>query len=328
MFQLYQYIQSRFYRSPEVLLGLSYDMAIDMWSLGCILVEMHTGEPLFNGHNEFDQMNKIVEVLGMPPAHMLEQGSKAKRYFDKYPNGEWQVKRIKEGKKYKMPGTRRLRDILGSENGGPQSRRKDEPGHTAADYAKFEDIIMRMLEYDPKHRISPSDSLHHAFFKRPTSATTSANTTTNISSSSNATNTNNTTAAAAVVQSSNANVIVDPTASYMSSARPAATYSTNNDYASAANTIALQYSLPTQQQHHHHQQQQQQHPSSMTASSSNNQLINSASLNLNPSGIHQVASSSNYIDASSYFAANALPLNSLTSDPLSAAGSVVNKLIN
>ena len=52
VFKLYQYIQSRFYRSPEVLLGIPYDMAIDMWSLGCILVEMHTGEPLFSGTNE------------------------------------------------------------------------------------------------------------------------------------------------------------------------------------------------------------------------------------------------------------------------------------
>lgn len=52
LFQIYQYIQSRFYRSPEVLLGMPYDLAIDMWSLGCILVEMHTGEPLFSGANE------------------------------------------------------------------------------------------------------------------------------------------------------------------------------------------------------------------------------------------------------------------------------------
>ena len=50
--QMYQYIQSRFYRSPEVLLGIPYDLAIDMWSLGCILVEMHTGESLFSGANE------------------------------------------------------------------------------------------------------------------------------------------------------------------------------------------------------------------------------------------------------------------------------------
>ena len=49
---MFQYIQSRFYRSPEVLLGIAYDLAIDVWSLGCILVEMHTGEPLFSGKDE------------------------------------------------------------------------------------------------------------------------------------------------------------------------------------------------------------------------------------------------------------------------------------
>lgn len=56
-----------------------------MWSLGCILVEMHTGEPLFSGTNEVDQMNKIVEVLGMPPKHLLDQANKARKFFDKLP---------------------------------------------------------------------------------------------------------------------------------------------------------------------------------------------------------------------------------------------------
>ena len=42
---MYPYIQSRFYRSPEVLLGLPYDEKIDMWSLGCILYELHVGDP-------------------------------------------------------------------------------------------------------------------------------------------------------------------------------------------------------------------------------------------------------------------------------------------
>ncbi len=60
--RMYPYIQSRFYRSPEVLLGLPYTVAIDMWSLGCILFEMHTGEPLFSGSDQFDQMQKIVKV--------------------------------------------------------------------------------------------------------------------------------------------------------------------------------------------------------------------------------------------------------------------------
>ena len=53
---MFQYIQSRFYRSPEVLLGIPYDLAIDVWSLGCILVEMHTGEPLFSGKDEVSKL--------------------------------------------------------------------------------------------------------------------------------------------------------------------------------------------------------------------------------------------------------------------------------
>jgi serine/threonine protein kinase len=61
----------RFYRSPEVLLGLPYNQKIDIWSLGCVLVEMHTGEPLFGGTDQLDQLNRIVNVMGMPPPEMI-----------------------------------------------------------------------------------------------------------------------------------------------------------------------------------------------------------------------------------------------------------------
>ncbi|XP_067011355.2 serine/threonine-protein kinase minibrain isoform X3 [Anabrus simplex] len=165
--RIYQYIQSRFYRSPEVLLGIPYDLAIDMWSLGCILVEMHTGEPLFSGANEVDQMNKIVEVLGMPPKHILDQAHKARKYFDKLPgDGSYVLKKPKDGKKYRLPGTRRLHDILGVESGGPGGRRLGEPGHSFSDYLKFKDLILRMLDYDPKTRVTPYYALQHNFFKR------------------------------------------------------------------------------------------------------------------------------------------------------------------
>ncbi|XP_066254173.1 serine/threonine-protein kinase minibrain isoform X1 [Euwallacea similis] len=165
--RIYQYIQSRFYRSPEVLLGISYDLAIDMWSLGCILVEMHTGEPLFSGSNEVDQMNKIVEVLGMPPKHLLDQATKTRKFFEKVPGDRrYILKKSKDGKKYKPPGARRLQDILGVDNGGPGSRRAGEPGHSQSDYLKFKDLISRMLDYDPKTRITPYYALQHGFFKR------------------------------------------------------------------------------------------------------------------------------------------------------------------
>uniref|UniRef100_A0A8C5WER8 Dual specificity tyrosine-phosphorylation-regulated kinase 1A n=1 Tax=Leptobrachium leishanense TaxID=445787 RepID=A0A8C5WER8_9ANUR len=167
--RIYQYIQSRFYRSPEVLLGMPYDLAIDMWSLGCILVEMHTGEPLFSGSNEVDQMNKIVEVLGTPPMHMLDQAPKARKYFDKLPEGTWTVKKNKDIKKdYKVPGTRRLHEVLGVETGGPGGRRAGEQGHSPSDYLKFKDLILRMLDYDPKTRITPFYALQHNFFKKTT----------------------------------------------------------------------------------------------------------------------------------------------------------------
>lgn len=59
---VYTYIQSRFYRSPEVILGHPYSMAIDMWSLGCILAELYTGYPLFPGESEVEQIACIMEV--------------------------------------------------------------------------------------------------------------------------------------------------------------------------------------------------------------------------------------------------------------------------
>ncbi|XP_078490188.1 dual specificity tyrosine-phosphorylation-regulated kinase 1A isoform X1 [Ciona intestinalis] len=170
--RIYQYIQSRFYRSPEVLLGIPYDTAIDMWSLGCILVEMHTGEPIFAGSNEEDQMNKIVEVLGMPPQHMLDSAStqKVRKLFERNQDGTWRVK--KQGKKYKDPGSRKLHDILGVETGGPGGRRAGEAGHTEQDYLKFKDLIQRMLTYDPKDRLTPFYALQHSFFKKTADGST------------------------------------------------------------------------------------------------------------------------------------------------------------
>ncbi|KTG07315.1 hypothetical protein cypCar_00016157 [Cyprinus carpio] len=179
--EIYQYIQSRFYRSPEVLLGMPYDLAIDMWSLGCILVEMHTGEPLFSGANEVDQMNKVVEVLGIPPNHIMDLAPKARKFFEKLSDGTWSIKKTKDGKRYKPPASRKLHAILGVECGGPGGRRVGESGHAVADYLKFKDLILRMLDYDPKTRIQPYYALQHSFFKKTTDEGT--NTSSSVSTS-------------------------------------------------------------------------------------------------------------------------------------------------
>ncbi|KAK1419974.1 hypothetical protein QVD17_29444 [Tagetes erecta] len=55
------------YRAPELLLGSKlYSTAIDMWSLGCIMAELLSKQPLFNGKTEFDQLDKIFKTLGTP----------------------------------------------------------------------------------------------------------------------------------------------------------------------------------------------------------------------------------------------------------------------
>lgn len=82
---IYSYIQSRFYRSPEVILGLPYTESIDMWSVGCIVGELFLGLPMFPGTSEYNQMWKIVDMLGYPPRHMIEVGRNSLNYFQKIP---------------------------------------------------------------------------------------------------------------------------------------------------------------------------------------------------------------------------------------------------
>jgi len=84
-------------------------------------------------------------------------------------------------KQYKPPASRKLHSILGVEAGGPGGRRAGESGHAVADYLKFKDLILRMLDYDPKSRIQPYYALQHSFFKK--TADEGTNTSSSVSTS-------------------------------------------------------------------------------------------------------------------------------------------------
>ena len=71
------YIQSRFYRAPEVILQADWNEKIDIWSLGCIIAELVTGWPLFTGGTELDVLYHIIFILG-PPEKRLFQSGRAK----------------------------------------------------------------------------------------------------------------------------------------------------------------------------------------------------------------------------------------------------------
>ncbi|KAG0016698.1 hypothetical protein BGZ81_011089 [Podila clonocystis] len=151
--KVYTYIQSRFYRSPEVILGMSYNMAIDMWSLGCILAELYTGYPLFPGENEQEQLSCIMEIQGVPDRHLIEKSSRKKVFFDSAGNPKIVVN--SKGKKRK-PGTKTLGQSLKCSD------------------TTFLDFISKCLIWDPEKRMKPREGLQHEWISdiRTTSSRT------------------------------------------------------------------------------------------------------------------------------------------------------------
>lgn len=189
--RMYSYIQSRFYRSPEVMLGLPYSVAIDVWSLGCILAEMHTGEPLFSGSDQFDQMQKIVKLLGMVPTHMIERAGEQQRtqFFerDRVSPALWVIKQVNTSASTSarssssgttIPTTSQpkepiapssnpiesLKEVICADS-NKKKRPTGEAGDSQQSYDMFVDLIYKMLAFDPEDRISPDEALNHPFIR-------------------------------------------------------------------------------------------------------------------------------------------------------------------
>lgn len=142
--KVYTYIQSRFYRSPEVIMGMNYHTAIDIWSLGCILAELYTGYPLFPGENEQEQLACIMEILGLPDRHLIERCSRKKLFFDS--TGSPRPVVNSKGKRRK-PGTRSLAQAL------------------KCNEELFIDFLGKCLVWDPERRIKPEGAMKHPFIR-------------------------------------------------------------------------------------------------------------------------------------------------------------------
>ncbi|XP_037952469.1 serine-rich adhesin for platelets-like isoform X2 [Teleopsis dalmanni] len=160
--RVYTYIQSRFYRAPEVILGAKYGRAIDMWSLGCILAELLTGHALFPGENEGDQLACIIEVLDMPSKTLLANAKRAKAFFNPkgYPR-YCTVRTMADGVVVLIGGQSRR----GKPRGPPCSKSLSK----ALDGCKdplFLNFIRGCLEWDPDKRLTPAEALKHPWLRR------------------------------------------------------------------------------------------------------------------------------------------------------------------
>lgn len=146
--KVHTYIQSRYYRSPEVMMGAEYGTAIDMWSLGCILVELLTGRPLFNGRDEKEQIVLITEVLGTPGMSFLSRCKRGNLYF----SSDGQPIHIKDNKgKIRMPGSVLISTLL-----KPAGENINE----------FVDFLSRCLEWDPENRMTPREAIRHPWIQK------------------------------------------------------------------------------------------------------------------------------------------------------------------
>lgn len=151
---------------------MNYHMAIDMWSLGCILAELYTGFPIFPGENEQEQLSCIMEVLGIPDKDFINRSSRKKLFFGKSagdvhvasllirtadPSGAPRPVVNSKGRR-RRPGTKSLQQVL---------RCNDED---------FVDFIAKCLVWDPERRIKPQAALRHPFVtggRRPKTPPTS-----------------------------------------------------------------------------------------------------------------------------------------------------------
>lgn len=73
------------YRAPEVLLGAPCAYAADAWSVGCVVAEVALGVPVLPGESEYNQLARIVSMLGPPPAALLHRGRRSRDFFVESP---------------------------------------------------------------------------------------------------------------------------------------------------------------------------------------------------------------------------------------------------
>lgn len=76
------YLVSRFYRAPEIILGMPYDYAIDVWSIGCTLYELYTGKILFTGDSNNQMLKAIMEIRGRFTPKLFKRGQLSGAHFD------------------------------------------------------------------------------------------------------------------------------------------------------------------------------------------------------------------------------------------------------
>ncbi|CAA3026311.1 serine threonine- kinase AFC2-like isoform X1 [Olea europaea subsp. europaea] len=145
-------VSTRHYRAPEVILGLGWSYPCDIWSVGCILVELCSGEALFQTHENLEHLAMMERVLGPLPQYMLKRVDRQAHKYIKWgrlawPEGATSRDSIKAVSKLSC-----LQNVV-----------MQHVDHSAGDLI---DLLLGLLRYDPSVRMTAHEALKHPFFTR------------------------------------------------------------------------------------------------------------------------------------------------------------------
>lgn len=161
-----QYVVTRYYRAPEIVLAMTYDEKVDIWSIGCIMAEMILKQVLFPGTDHIDQWNQIICEFHFrfPTAcfsiiffrcfySLAKLGTPSESFLSKLePNVRYYVENC-----IQYPGNNF--ETLFPDNVFPS----DSNEHEWLRASEARDLLRRMLVIDPVQRISVEQALQHTY---------------------------------------------------------------------------------------------------------------------------------------------------------------------
>ncbi|KAM7275134.1 hypothetical protein ACFE04_017000 [Oxalis oulophora] len=147
-------VSTRHYRAPEVILGLGWTYPCDIWSVGCILVELCLGKALFQTHENLEHLAMMERVLGPLPEHMIRRATRgAEKYFRRESRLNWPEGAVSSESIRAVKKLDRLENMI---------------SHVESSRFSLTDLLQNLLKYDPSERLTARQALNHPFFEIPT----------------------------------------------------------------------------------------------------------------------------------------------------------------
>ncbi|GMR45174.1 hypothetical protein PMAYCL1PPCAC_15369, partial [Pristionchus mayeri] len=143
------YVTTRYYRAPEVVLGLPYDEKVDVWSIGCIFAELINQRVLFPGMDKVKQWNEIVKIMGTPSEEFFSSLDLAKPVAD-------YVRSLPLSHPCSIEEVVPDRHFLAN----------TEHQHSLLTADEARSLISKMLKMDPSERCSVAEALEHPYVRR------------------------------------------------------------------------------------------------------------------------------------------------------------------